>query len=245
MKQIQVRKVPYGETFSVFGDKFVALDYINGKVLAIRKEIWKNAPFDTGGVNDLRTASITGHLVQYFEDLCKNGASEDTIAMNTMDLKATDGSREYGTFDMRAGLLTLEQYGKYQHIIPDVDDWWWLATPWRTPAQKGGSSTSAWLCNSNGSANGGRCSGTYGIRPALLFTSSLLVSYLDEDEEAGTGGMTEEEIYAAYLEYLETWVSATDTTGNVGASPESWEAWLARFIKEGHLDESTDAGDED
>ena len=133
MKQIQVRKVPYGETFSVFGDKFVALDYINGKVLAIRKEIWKNAPFDTSGVNDLRTASITGHLVQYFEDLCKNGASEDTIAMNTMDLKATDGSREYGTFDMRAGLLTLEQYGKYQDIIPLADDWWCLATPWRTP----------------------------------------------------------------------------------------------------------------
>ena len=121
MKQIQVRKVPYGETFSVFGDKFVALDYINGNVLAIRKEIWKTAPFDTGGVNDLRTASITGHLVQYFEDLCKNGASEDTIAMNTMDLKATDGSREYGTFGMRAGLLTLEQYGKYQdHYIFDI-----------------------------------------------------------------------------------------------------------------------------
>ena len=72
-----------------------------------------------------------------------------------------------------------------------------------------------------------------------------MVSYLDEDEEAGTGGMTEEEIYAAYLEYLETWVSATDTTGNVGVSPESWETWLARFIKEGHLDGSTDAGDED
>lgn len=133
MKQIQVRKVPYGETFSVFGDKFVALDYISGNVLAIRKEIWKNAPFDTGGVNDLRTASITGHLVQYFEDLCKNGASEDTVPMNVMDLKATDGSREYGTFGMRAGLLTLEQYGKYQDIIPLADDWWCLATPWRTP----------------------------------------------------------------------------------------------------------------
>ena len=48
MKQIQVRKVPYGETFSVFGDKFVALDYINGKVLAIRKEIWKNADDEQG-----------------------------------------------------------------------------------------------------------------------------------------------------------------------------------------------------
>ena len=133
MKQIQVRKVPYGETFSVFGDKFVALDCINGNVLAIRKEIWKNAPFDTGGVNDLRTASITGHLVEYFLDLCKQGASDDTIPMNMIDLKATDGSREYGTFGMRVGLLTLEQYGKYQDIIPLADDWWCLATPWRTP----------------------------------------------------------------------------------------------------------------
>lgn len=246
MKQMELRKIPYGEAFSVFGDTFVALDLVDGNVLAIRKEIWKNAPFDTSGVNNLRTASIAAHLVEYFLGLCKQGASEDTVAMNTIDLKATDGTREYGTFGMRAGLLTLEQYGKYQHIIPDVDDWWWLATPWRTPAQKGGSSADAWFCNSNGHCNyADYCTYAYGIRPALLFTSSLLVSYLDEDEEAGTGGMTEEEIYAAYLEYLETWVSATDTTGNVGASPESWEAWLARFIKEGHLDESTDAGDED
>ena len=197
-------------------------------------------------MNNLRTASIAAHLVEYFLGLCKQGASEDTVAMNTIDLKATDGTREYGTFGMRAGLLTLEQYGKYQHIIPDVDDWWWLATPWRTPAQKGGSSAYAWYCHSDGGCSStGSCAHSYGIRPALLFASSLLVSCLDEDEEAGTGGMTEEEIYAAYLEYLETWVSATDTTGNVGASPESWEAWLARFLKEGHLDESTDAGDED
>ena len=41
---MELRRVPYGTTFTVFGDEFVALDYINGKVLAIRKEIWKNAP---------------------------------------------------------------------------------------------------------------------------------------------------------------------------------------------------------
>lgn len=243
MKQVELRKIPYGEAFSVFGDTFVALDRVDSNVLAIRKEVWKSAPFDTGGVNDLRTASITGHLVEYFLGLCKQGASEDTIAMNTIDLKATDGTREYGTFGMRAGLLTLEQYGKYQHIIPDADDWWWLATPWRTPAQKGGSSGVSWYCNSDGYADYYNCTYTYGIRPALLFTSSLLVSYQDEEEEGDTR-MTEEKLYAAYLDYLDTWVSAKDTEGTIGASPESWETWLARFLKEGHLDESTDAGED-
>ena len=87
MKKMELRKIPYGEAFSVFGDTFVALDRVDGNVLAIRKEIWKSAPFDTSGVNNLRTASIAAHLVEYFLGLCKQGASEDTVAMNTIDLK--------------------------------------------------------------------------------------------------------------------------------------------------------------
>ena len=226
MKQIQVRKVPYGETFSVFGDKFVALDYINGKVLAIRKEIWKNAPFDTSGVNDLRTASITGHLVQYFEDLCKNGASEDTVPMNVMDLKATDGSREYGTFGMRAGLLTLEQYGKYQDIIPLADDWWCLATPWRTPNPGGlrsphtSNTGGVWYVHSDGDCGNYDATSTYGVRPALYFTSDLLVSIEDEGEEDATDGETA--LYQEYREYIKEW-SGLETV--MGESPLTFEDW--------------------
>ena len=228
MKQIQVRKVPYGETFSVFGDKFVALDYINGNVLAIRKEIWKTAPFDTGGVNDLRTASITGHLVEYFLDLCKQGASDDTIPMNMIDLKATDGSREYGTFDMRAGLLTLEQYGKYQDIIPLADDWWCLATPWRTPNPGGRRSPSTdvtdgvWSVISNGDYGYWDAAGTCGIRPALYFASDLLVSIEDEGEEDAAADETA--LYREYRAYVKDWLEGNADTGK---SPLSYEDWKA------------------
>ena len=226
MKQIQVRKVPYGETFSVFGDKFVALDYINGNVLAIRKEIWKNAPFDTGGVNDLRTASITGHLVEYFLGLCKQGASDDTIPMNVIDLKATDGSREYGTFGMRAGLLTLEQYSKYQDIIPLADDWWCLATPWRTPNPGGLRSpltnytVVVWYVHSYGVYYRGDATNTYGIRPALYFTSDLLVSIEDEGEEDATDSETA--LYQDYREYIKNWL---DGDADTGESPLTFEDW--------------------
>lgn len=227
MKQIQVRKVPYGETFSVFGDKFVALDYINGKVLAIRKEIWKNAPFDTGGVNDLREASITGHLAEFFFGLCKQGASEDTIAINMIDLKATDGSREYGTFCMRTGLLTLEQYGKYQDIIPLADDWWWLATPWRTPTSWWLRSPYTyytivvWVVDSDGDYSSGVAASTDGIRPALYFTSDLLVSIEDEGEEDATD---ETALYREYRAYVKDWLEGNADTGK---SPLSYEDWKA------------------
>ena len=65
MKKMELRRVPYGTAFQAFGDEFVALDYINGGVLAIRRDIWKNAAFDDNGVNDLRGASITDGLAEY------------------------------------------------------------------------------------------------------------------------------------------------------------------------------------
>lgn len=47
---------------------------------------------------------------------------------------------------------------------------WWL----RSPLTDG--STRAWLVNSGGSASGSVCANTYGVRPALILPSTLLVS---------------------------------------------------------------------
>ena len=158
MKTMELRRVPYGTTFTAFGDQFVALDYIGGGVLAIRKETWKNVAFDSNGVNDLRSASIGQALEDYLNTLKDGGAKISDILNMTIDLKATDGTREYGFHETKIGLLTLEQYGKYQHIIPDVEECWWLATPWRTPGEKCGNSDHAWLVNSDGGANYYSCS---------------------------------------------------------------------------------------
>ena len=48
MPTMKLRSVPYGTTLTAFGDQFVALDYIGGGVLAIRKETWKNADIVQG-----------------------------------------------------------------------------------------------------------------------------------------------------------------------------------------------------
>ncbi len=48
--------------------------------------------------------------------------------------------------------------------------YWWLRSPNTYNADN------AWLVNSNGSYNGSSCTSTYGVRPALILPSSLLVS---------------------------------------------------------------------
>ena len=217
MKKMELRRVPYGTAFQAFGDKFVALDYIDGGVLAIRRDIWKNAAFDDNGVNDLRGASITDGLAEYLRKLMDGGADTGDILEMSIDLKAVDGTREYGRYDNHVGLLTLEQYGKYQHIIPDVDGPWWLATPWRTPGEKFGGATLALFVGTSGGWYSSGCSGAgCAVRPALLFSSSLLVSI--EDEEAAD----EASLYSGYVDYVREWM---DEDPDVGSSPMSYEEW--------------------
>lgn len=225
MRTMELRRVPYGTTFTAFGDQFVALDYIGGGVLAIRKETWKNAAFDSNGVNDLRSASIGQALEDYLNTLKDGDAKISDILNMTIDLKATDGTREYGFHETKIGLLTLEQYGKYQHIIPDVEECWWLATPWRTPGEKCGSSTFAWRVNSSGNANNNNCAYTgCDLRPALILSPSLLTSIEDEAEQ--NGGKTEAETYAEYCAYVKDWAGYAEEGGqDQGTSPLTYEEW--------------------
>lgn len=129
MKNIELRKVPCGETFTAFGEEYVVLDHVDGGVLSIRKGVWKRAPFDRMNNSNLSEADIREDLDDYFQLLKSNGAEDSNLLIQHVDLKATDGTRVYGYLDCTVALLTLEQYGKYKEIIPKVDGAWWLATP--------------------------------------------------------------------------------------------------------------------
>lgn len=104
-----------------------------------------------------------------------------------MDLSCTDRSNGYGTITVKAAPLTLWQYGRFKELIPlNEDDWYWLVTPWacrwlRSPLASG--TSRVWYVYSNGNYDGGRASYSYGIRPALLLNSDLLVSLDDEVED--------------------------------------------------------------
>ena len=77
--KIELRKVPCGETFTVFGEEYVVLDHIDGGVLSIRKAIWKKASFDTGCKNNFAEASIQKVLGEYAGLLKERGANDDAF----------------------------------------------------------------------------------------------------------------------------------------------------------------------
>lgn len=236
MKNIELRKVPCGETFTVFGEEYVVLDHVDGGVLSIRKGIWKKAVFDRNGNSDLAQADMRGTLAEYTELLKSRGMKDGDCLVQHIDLKATDGTRVYGYLDCAVALLTLEQYGKYKEIIPKVDGWWWLATPvwtrWlRSPSTS--STNYVWSVGSNGFCNGWYANNSYGVRPVLNFSSCLLVSWQDEEPlDIPDEIVMKEKRWDAYIAYLNDWADDHSAAECYGAAPMGFDEWLEEEYEE-------------
>lgn len=241
MKNIELRKVPCGETFTVFGEEFVVLDHVDGGVLSIRKGIWKKAVFDRSGNSNLSEADIRQVLSEYGELLKARGAKAGDLHSQRVDLKATDGTRVYGYLDCTVALLTLEQYGKYKEIIPKADDWWWLATPvwtrWLRSPGTGGTG-GVWGVYSGGVYDGWNADDSLGVRPVLTFNSCLLVSWQDDDrEDTPDEAVQKEKRWDAYIAYLNDWADDHSDAECYGSAPMSFEEWLEEEYREGEDDD--------
>lgn len=244
MENIELRKVPCGETFTVFGEEFVLLDHVDGGVLSIRKEIWKKAVFDRSGNSNLAQADMRDTLAEYTELLKSRGMKDGDCLVQHIDLKTTDGTRVYGYLDCTVALLTLEQYGKYKEIIPKVEGWWWLATPvwtrWlRSPNTH--STDSVWDVHSNGNYGSWYANDSLGVRPLLTFSSCLLVSWQDEESQGTTGEEAQKEKrWDAYIEYLNDWADDHSGAECYGAAPLGFDEWLEEEYDWSKEDEGDD-----
>lgn len=230
MKKMKLADVPFGKNFEIWGHAYTVLDGDDKGVFVLEADAVCEMPFREDEVdykvapNDFRDSSVRAYLEgRYTEGLVSAGAKldEDILPME-LDLKCTLGQHEYGTARVYAGLLTLEQYGKYYDIIPRIDTTYWLATPWKTPSRSplALDTNYVWYVLSSGGCGHWYCNGTYGVRPALTLSPSLLVSVeCDEEEEV-------ESKWHEYLEYLIHWAISHSDKGFAGCMPACYNEWL-------------------
>ncbi len=107
------------------------------------------------------------------------GCNCNRIKRRVIDLTTVDGYKGFGSLEVSAAPLTMDEARKYADIIPNCKDVCWLVTGWGGPEHFG--SPLALSVNSGGGWNYFSCSYSYGIRPALVISSLLLDS---EDEPA-------------------------------------------------------------
>lgn len=154
----------------------IVLDVEQDKILVLAKESIGNMPFDEGNSNNFPKGTLCKYLNgEFIKKLKANGADTSALIPTTIDLTSDDGLKDYGETTQKIFLLTCDMYRKYRSVIPNLDDWWWLATAYST--ESNGYAYRARLVYSGGCLDGiGACRGHRGVRPAFYLKSSILES---------------------------------------------------------------------
>ena len=154
----------------------IVLDVEQDKILVLAKESIGNMPFDEGNSNNFPKGTLCKYLNgEFIKKLKANGADTSALIPTTIDLTSDDGLKDYGETTQKIFLLTCDMYRKYRSVIPNLDDWWWLATAYST--ESNGYAHHARCVNSAGCLSGDDAYyGNYGVRPAFYLKSSILES---------------------------------------------------------------------
>ena len=154
----------------------IVLDVEQDKILVLAKESIGNMPFDEGNSNNFPKGTLCKYLNgEFIKKLKANGADTSALIPTTIDLTSDDGLKDYGETTQKIFLLTCDMYRKYRSVIPNLDDWWWLATAYST--ESNGYAYYARRVYSDGSLSYGNAYyGRSGVRPAFYLKSSILES---------------------------------------------------------------------
>lgn len=154
----------------------VVLEDFEDSLLVLSKDSIGEMPFDDEGCNNFDISSLREYLNDGFiEELKENGADVTALCDFTIDLTSDDGLKDYGNSTNKVNLLTCDMYRKYRHLIPNLDNWWWLATAYST--ESNGYANDARYVYSDGTLGSGDArNGLSGVRPAFLIKSSIFES---------------------------------------------------------------------
>lgn len=163
-----------GDTFKIGNVEFLVLEQEGETTAAIKKNLLV-ADMEFGETNNYAESPIRETCEKFAVRIAGEIGAENLLE-HTVDLTSNDGLKEYGEVKARASLLTADRYRKYVQILDTtkMDDYWWLATPWSTPAH---GINYAVLCVARSGCIG-FCSFDYGygVRPFCIFKSTILVS---------------------------------------------------------------------
>ena len=158
-----------GDIITLADVKFAVLDIIGGNPFVVALTNQGSSRF--GDSNNYANSTLRNVVENWLEDL---DIDTDLVMEREIDLTTLDGYKGYGKLKVKAAPLTMDEARKYAELIPDPDDWSWLATGWGAPEHFG--SQHALYVYSNGNWGNDICSSSNGIRPALMLSSALLTS---------------------------------------------------------------------
>ena len=163
----QLADVAIGDTFKVADIEFIHF----GDGVAVAKDILFNAEFDDD-TNNFAASSLLHRLKQKVLSKIEEEIGADNVLEFETDLWALDGTDEYGKMKSKISLPTIDFYRANRKIFNKhhINKWWWLATPDST------NNSFVRCVDYVGTLRSDYCYYFNGVRPFLIFNSSIFVS---------------------------------------------------------------------
>ena len=172
---VKLSDITEGETFKLGEYEFIVLEHNNGTAKVLLKDALCKSAFGDEDC-DFKKSKVKDILADFDKKLSAL-IGADSVIPHLVDLTSNDGLKDYGETTERISLLTTDMARKYVHILDKhkLDMWWWLVTPWSTPAH--GYSEYVCCVSPRGSVDIiFYCLDVIGVRPFCILNSDIFVS---------------------------------------------------------------------
>lgn len=167
-----------GKVIEIAGMEWLILDKTEKGYFAILNGFdGEPREFDSDS-NNWTESKLRHELNTSFRKKITEELGEDAVVEFDRDLFSLDGQTEYGHCKDKISLLTVDEYRKYRKLLPNMDKWWWLLTPWSTPVND--FSTTGSVVSASGGVYYSSCNDEGGVRPICIFSSSIFESGSDD-----------------------------------------------------------------
>ena len=167
--------IPFG------GMDWIILESEGNMTRLLAKESIGDMPFDEDNSNNWTNSSLRAYLNGKFLETLVATVLIRAHSFKTHTLIADDGLDDYGSSVDCVGLLSIDQYRKHRRIISNLDDWWWLITPYSVKSN--GYSGAVRYVYSDGTLSSLNARARdIGVRPALTLKSDIITGRVDGKE---------------------------------------------------------------
>lgn len=173
-RSLTLADIEDGEIFKVADIEFIKFGETDGIVTAVAKDTLFDSPF--GDNNNFGASEVRAKLENDVLPKIERAVGEENVIGFVLDLLSLDGSDKWEKAFTKIGLPTFDFYRKNVKLFDKykLDQWWWTATPNSTSEH---ASDNCMVCVSpSGIISHDYCNYDRGVRPFLLFVSSISVS---------------------------------------------------------------------
>lgn len=167
--------IAIGETFKVADIEFIKFTEENGEAVAVARNILFKEKFGDD-TNNFANSSLLEKLENEVLVKIEAAIGANNVLPFATYLTSLDGLNDYGETTSKISLPTFEFYRKHVKIFDkhNPNGWWWLSTPWSTPAHN--YDYAVCCVDADGALDFSNCYNYRGVRPFLVFKSSIFVS---------------------------------------------------------------------